>query len=245
MAEMRSSKIATLQAGVLVLTIGLGLVSPSAASTSLEELRARRAAAAEARKVKRDALRQEEQERKAERIERGRANADRNRARIEAERATAKQERDAKWIPAAKTPLPPGAQPSSPSPTRDAAPRLPGQPNDAEMRALIQAQLDKSRNRETRAMVDRCNAGAPKDQNEAAYCRGWFDMERRRTGAPGTMRYDDIAVDHLAIRNCTVDGVRYTCFFDIRLRGPFLPPPVDAATVQRKGSGWELLSSSY
>ena len=106
------------------------------------------------------------------------------------------------------------------------------------MVSLIQKQLDSSLNNSTRAMVDRCKVGKPKDQEEQQYCRGWFDMERAKTGEPGKMRYDPVTVTSLTIRSCALKNAEYHCFFNIRLNRPILLPPVDFAKVRRQGTGW-------
>jgi hypothetical protein len=113
------------------------------------------------------------------------------------------------------------------------------------MLALIQKQLDSSLNNASRAMVDRCNAGSPKDQEEHQYCRGWFDMERARTGEPGKMRYDPVTVTSLTIRSCVLNNAEFHCFFNIRLNIPIPLPPVDSAKVRRQGPRWQLLESSF
>lgn len=222
--------------------VGVGLIAPTlSVAESREEWMVRRNLEAQARQ-------QAEQQRKEERRERAASQpsaAAVKRAEREARMADLKERREASAAAARSGKVPADARP--PAPAQQSAPRIPGQPSDAEMATLVQKHLDSSRNNATRAMVDRCNAGRPKDQEEQQYCRGWFDMERARTGEPGKMRYNDVNVSSLTIRSCapTMNPVEYHCFLNVRLNVPILQPAVAIAKVRRQGTGWQLLETSF
>lgn len=237
---MRSMTNAKLGFGTFL--ISAGLVAPMCAvAETREEWMARSKEEAQAR-------RQAAQQRKQERLERAASQpsaAAVRRAEREARMADLKERKEASAAAARSGNVPADARPAGPAP--QSAPRIPGQPSDTEMAALIQKHLDGSRNNITRAMVDRCNAGKPKDQEEQQYCRGWFDMERARTGEPGKMRYNDVNVASLTIRSCapTMNAVEYHCFLNVRLNVPILQPAVAIAKVRRQGTGWQLLEASF
>lgn len=237
---MRSMSNANLQ--LCTFFVGVGLIAPMfAVAETREEWMARSDEEAQARRLA-------AQQRKQERLERAASQpsaAAIKRAEREARMADLKERREASAAAARSGKVPVDARPPAPPP--QSAPRHPSQPSDTEMAALIQKHLDSTRNNITRAMVDRCNAGKPKDQEEQQYCRGWFDMERAKTGEPGKMRYDDVNVSSLTIRSCapTTNAFEYLCFLNVRLNVPILQPAVAIAKVRRQGTGWKLLESSF
>lgn len=235
---MQATKHAALRFSMFL--VGVGLLAPMVSVAETREAwMARRKQEAEARQ---QAERQRKQEQR-ERVGSQPSAAAARRAERDDRLADLKQRREASAAAARSGKVPADARPASPAP--QPAPRIPGQPSDADMLALIQKQIDISWNNDIRAMVDRCNAGRPKGQEERQYCKGWFDMEEARTGTRGTMRYDLVTVASLTVRSCALKNGEYHCFFDIRFNGPIMSPPVDYAEVRRQGQGWQLLASSY
>lgn len=142
----------------------------------------------------------------------------------------------------------PRRETTAPSPAPAPLPRIPGQPTDAEMAAVVQARLDRDYNTPMRAMVKRCNTAAYKDDEEQQYCHGWFRAERWKQG-PGAdvkMTETPMTVGSMSVRQCTVEAKTqvYHCFVSGQINGlrPFNGgpmPAVDTIEVVRRPGGWQ------
>jgi hypothetical protein len=138
------------------------------------------------------------------------------------------------------------ARPASPAPPP--LPKIPGQPTDSEMAAVVQARLERDYNQSMRALVHRCNTGAHKDAQEQQYCLGWFQAERWKTGQVevSKMRETPLTVGQTTVRQCTVEAKTqvYRCFVSAKINGvesligkPM--PAIETLDVVRRSGGWQ------
>lgn len=145
----------------------------------------------------------------------------------------------------------PTAAASRPPAAVSAAPAIAGQPSGPELRAVVQARLDREFNQPEQQRADRCNSGKWRDAEEQQYCMGWFMAQRQRRGVSDdvTMTIVPATVRALTIRQCTMNPSTqiYRCLVDLQISGvvpPGLNPGPTGALIDvvRRAGGWQQIA---
>jgi hypothetical protein len=227
----------------------LALLSGIAQAETREEAAERRRREAAER---RDADLQAREERRALAAQR-RASAADARAERDARREELRRRREEAPTRAGSRATPeraPGPS-AGPAPAPPPAPPIPGQPTDAELRAVLQSMINREYNQPALEQARRCNNGTWRDADEQQFCQGWFMAERYRKGHSGdvTMTVMPITVSSLTVRECTVSPADrvYRCLFSMQVDGvrPFNAGPMPGMTmidVVRSGAEWRQVA---
>lgn len=140
---------------------------------------------------------------------------------------------------------------AGPAPAPPPAPPIPGQPTDAELRAVLQSMINREYNQPALEQARRCNNGTWRDADEQQFCQGWFMAERYKKGHSGdvTMTVMPITVSSLTVRECTVSPTDrvYRCLFSMQVDGvrPFNAGPMPGMSmidVVRSGAEWRQVT---